>query len=279
MLGYQCWDPAARRVLNLITFEGFKHTARSWCDQPTHFTHARSAGLESVALVPPDFVGSKLSDITLRDANLKVSTELYQRCAQAATAFKQGADYVYLYWSQLDHWGHNLGWSHPRWLQELEMIDRALCELRAQLPSDVVMAITADHGMVNVTPETTFDLAISELASQIDAVSGEPRALHIHLKEQYLGEDPAGNRTRNAPKALVLVQWQKLIGGRGQIIADYREVYGDISEPDRIGDFTIFAKENYQFVDSRFHSSGVLQMVGVHGSLTPAEMEIPLILV
>jgi len=142
------------------------------------------------------------------------------------------------------------------------------------------MAITADHGMVNVTPETTFDLAISELASQIDAVSGEtPRALHIHLKEQYLGEDPAGNRTRNAPKALVLVQWQKLIGGRGQIIADYREVYGDISEPDRIGDFTIFAKENYQFVDSRFHSSGVLQMVGVHGSLTPAEMEIPLILV
>ena len=77
----------------------------------------------------------------------------------------------------------------------------------------------------------------------------------------------------------MLVQWQKLVAGRGQIIADYRQAYGDISEPDRIGDFTIFAKENYQFVDSRFHSRGVLQMVGVHGSLTPAEMEIPLILV
>ncbi len=279
MLGYQCWDPAARRVLNLITFEGFKHTARSWCDQPTHFTYARNAALESVALVPPDFVGSKLSDITLRDANLKVSTELSQRCAQAATALKQGADYVYLYWSQLDHWGHNLGWSHPRWLQELEAIDRALGELRAQLPNDVVMAITADHGMVNLTPDTTIDLASCELASQIAAVSGEPRALHIHLKEQYLGQDPAGKRSRKAPKAMVLAQWQKLVGGRGQIIADYRQAYGDISEPDRIGDFTIFAKENYQFVDSRFHSPGVLQMVGVHGSLTPAEMEIPLILV
>lgn len=279
MLGYQCWDPAARRVLNLITFEGYGRSAQSWCDQPTHFTYARNSGLESLALVPPDFVGSKLSDITLRDANLKVSTQLSERCAQAATAFKQGADYVYLYWSQLDHWGHNLGWSHPRWLQELEAIDRALSELRAQLPPDVLMAITADHGMVNVTDASTVDLADSELASQVAAISGEPRALHVHLKEKYLGEDPAGNRTRNAPNALVLVQWQKLLAGRGQIVADYRQAYGDISEPDRIGDFTIFAKENYQFVDSRFHSRGVLQMVGVHGSLTPAEMEIPLILV
>lgn len=278
MLGYQCWDPVARRVLNLITFEGYERPAKSWCEQPTHFTYARNSGLESLALVPPDFVGSKLSDITLRDANLKVSTKLSERCAQAATAFKQGADYVYLYWSQLDHWGHNLGWSHPRWLQELEAIDRALSELRAQLPPDVLMAITADHGMVNVTDASTVDIADSELASQVAAISGEPRALHVHLKEKYLGDNPTGNRTRKAPDALVLVQWQKLVAGRGQIIADYHQIYGDISDPDRIGDFTIFAKENYQFVDSRFHSRGVLQMVGVHGSLTPAEMEIPLIL-
>lgn len=277
MLGYQCWDPLARRVLNLITFEGFRQSARSWCDQPTYFTRARQAGLDTLALVPPDFVGSTLSDITLRDANLKVSTELSQRCSHALQAFKQGADYVYLYWSQLDHWGHNRGWSHPRWLQELEAIDRGLSELRAQLPKDVALLITADHGMVNVTAETTIDLASCELASQIAAVSGEPRALHIHLKEQYLGKDRAGNRTRNAPKALVLVQWQKLVAGRGQIVANYREVYGDISDPNRIGDFTIFAKDNYQFVDSRFHSRGVLEMVGVHGSLTDAEMEIPLI--
>lgn len=279
MLGYQCWDPTARRVLNLITFEGFNRPARSWCDQPTYFTRARQLDLEALALVPPDFVGSTLSEITLRDANLKVSTELSQRCSHALQAFKQGADYVYLYWSQLDHWGHNRGWSHPRWLQELEAIDRGLSELRAQLPQDVAMVITADHGMVNVTAETTIDLATCELASQIAAVSGEPRALHIHLKEQYLGQDPAGNRTRKAPKALVLVEWQKLVAGRGQIVADYREVYGDISDPNRIGDFTIFAKENYQFVDSRFHSRGVLEMVGVHGALSDAEMEIPLIIV
>ncbi|MDU5268505.1 MAG: alkaline phosphatase family protein, partial [Varibaculum cambriense] len=228
MLGYQCWDPVARRVLNLITFEGYGRSAQSWCDHPTHFTYARNASLESVALVPPDFVGSKLSEITLRDANLKVSTKLSERCAQAATACKQGADYVYLYWSQLDHWGHNLGWSHPRWLQELETIDRALSELRAQLPDDVLMAITADHGMVNVNDASTVDIAESALASQVAAISGEPRALHIHLKEKCLGEDPAGNRTRKAPKAQVLAQWQKLLAGRGQIIADYRQAYGDI---------------------------------------------------
>ena len=32
MLGYQCWDEDAGRVLNLITFEGFKRPAQSWCD-------------------------------------------------------------------------------------------------------------------------------------------------------------------------------------------------------------------------------------------------------
>ncbi|WP_122820930.1 alkaline phosphatase family protein [Varibaculum vaginae] len=279
MLGYQCWDPVARRVLNLITFEGFSRSTRSWSDQPTYFTRARQRDLKTQALVPPDFVGSRLSEITLRDASLKISTELAQRCSHALQAFKQGADYVYLYWSQLDHWGHNHGWSHPLWLQELETVDRALSELRARLPKDVVLVITADHGMVNVTSETTIDLAASKLSSQVATVSGEPRALQVHLKEQYLGEEPAGNRTRNLPKAQVLAMWKKLVAERGQVIADYRRVYGEICDPNRIGDFTIFAKENYQFVDSRFQSHGVLKMVGVHGSLTKAEMEIPLIIV
>ena len=68
------------------------------------------------------------------------------------------------------------------------------------------------------------------------------------------------------------------MGKRGQVVSDYRPVYGDILLPERIGDFTIFAKGNYQFVDTRFHNPSVLQMVGVHGALTPHEMEIPLII-
>lgn len=278
MLGYQCWDEDAGRVLNLITFEGFKRPAQSWCDYPTFFTYATKAGLQSRALVPPDFVGSTLSEITLRDADFKVSTELSKRASDALQAFKQGVDYVYLYWSGLDHWGHNLGWSHPRWIQELESIDRFLSDLHSCLPGDVALVVTADHGMVNVSVDTTVDIAKSGLASQVEAVSGEPRALHIRLREECLEAQPRGNRTRSAPKASVTSKWQEYVGKRGQVVSDYRPVYGDILLPERIGDFTIFAKGNYQFVDTRFHNPSVLEMVGVHGALTPQEMEIPLII-
>lgn len=278
MLGYQCWDEDAGRVLNLITFEGFKRPAQSWCDYPTFFTYATEAGLQSRALVPPDFVGSTLSEITLRDADFKVSTELSKRASDALQAFKQGVDYVYLYWSGLDHWGHNLGWSHPRWIQELESIDRFLSDLYSCLPSDVALVVTADHGMVNVSADTTVDIAESGLASQVEAVSGEPRALHIRLREEYLEAQTKGNHTRSAPKTSVTAKWQEYVGKRGQVVSDYRPVYGDILLPERIGDFTIFAKGNYQFVDTRFHNPSVLQMVGVHGALTPQEMEIPLII-
>ena len=278
MLGYQCWDDDAGRVLNLITFEGFKRPAQSWCDYPTFFTYATKAGLQSRALVPPDFVGSTLSEITLRDADFKVSTELSKRASDALQAFKQGVDYVYLYWSGLDHWGHNLGWSHPRWIQELESIDRFLSDLHSCLPGDVALVVTADHGMVNVSVDTTVDIAKSGLASQVEAVSGEPRALHIRLREECLEDHPSGNRTRSAPKASVTSKWQEYVGKRGQVVSDYRPVYGDILLPERIGDFTIFAKGNYQFVDTRFHNPSVLEMVGVHGALTPQEMEIPLII-
>lgn len=278
MLGYQCWDEDAGRVLNLITFEGFKRPAQSWCDYPTFFTYATKAGMQSRALVPPDFVGSTLSEITLRDADFKVSTELSKRANDALQAFKQGVDYVYLYWSGLDHWGHTLGWSHPRWIQELESIDRFLSDLHSCLPGDVALVVTADHGMVNVSADTTVDIAESGLASQVEAVSGEPRALHIRLREECLEDHPSGNHTRSAPKASVTSKWQEYVGKRGQVVSEYRPVYGDILLPERIGDFTIFAKGNYQFVDTRFHNPSVLEMVGVHGALTPQEMEIPLII-
>lgn len=278
MLGYQCWDEDAGRVLNLITFEGFKRPAQSWCDYPTFFTYATKAGLQSRALVPPDFVGSTLSEITLRDADFKVSTELSKRACDALQAFKQGVDYVYLYWSGLDHWGHNLGWSHPRWIQELESIDRFLSDLHSCLPGDVALVITADHGMVNVSADTTVDIAESGLASQVEAVSGEPRALHIRLRGDCLEDHPSGNHTRSTPKVSVTSKWQEYVGKRGQVVSDYRPVYGDILLPERIGDFTIFAKGNYQFVDTRFHNPSVLEMVGVHGALTPQEMKIPLII-
>ncbi|WP_296761606.1 alkaline phosphatase family protein [Varibaculum sp.] len=278
MLGYQCWDEDAGRVLNLITFEGFKRPAQSWCDYPTFFTYATKAGLQSRALVPPDFVGSTLSEITLRDADFKVSTELSKRASDALQAFKQGVDYVYLYWSGLDHWGHNLGWSHPRWIQELESVDRFLSDLHSCLPGDVALVVTADHGMVNVSVDTTVDIAESGLASQVEAVSGEPRALHIRLRGDCLEDHPSGNHTRSAPRTSVTAKWQEYVGKRGQVVSDYRPVYGDILLPERIGDFTIFAKGNYQFVDTRFHNPSVLQMVGVHGALTPQEMEIPLII-
>lgn len=302
MLGYECWNPVQQSNLNLINFESPQPVSpREWSDQPTFFSYARQAGLKQKAVVPEKFIGSSLSEITLRDADCRGEKGLTDRIRATVQEFRQGADYVYLYWSDLDHTGHHKGWSSPEWTAELELIDSGLQELRMALPDDVLLVVTADHGMVDVSQAQTIDLAVLPIAEQIQQISGEPRALHIHLKPQYcqqvdsaISNSAVGTATEASAirlahqstswphnrqvKPEVIEQWQSLLGGHFLVTERYWDFYGPVVQFNRLGDLTVFAGENFQLIDSRYHSPGVQSLVGVHGSLSSSEMEIPFLL-
>jgi hypothetical protein len=56
-------------------------------------------------------------------------------------------------------------------------------------------------------------------------------------------------------------------------------LFGAVSEQvlPRIGDVIVAMRENFAIVDSRTARPALLALLGLHGSLTPAEVAIPLL--
>src|ERR671929_55885 len=88
---------------------------------------------------------------------------------------------VYLYWGELDKVGHVHGCESFEWGEELGRIDGELSRLVRSCRRDVLVTITADHGMVDVPHADRVDLADEpELRAGLRHVGGEARALHLY---------------------------------------------------------------------------------------------------
>ena len=81
---------------------------------------------------------------------------------------------VYAYERELDHTGHAKGCGSAAWHDQLSRIDTMLARLRDALPSDVVLLVTGDHGMVDVPADRRLVIEDEpELAAGVDVVAGE----------------------------------------------------------------------------------------------------------
>lgn len=272
MTGYQAWDHKNKQVLNLINFRAQKDVeADEWCLQPTFFQLATEIGLVHFALGPNKFAGSKLSQISLRGANFVGIDDTAMRFTKAAELFKQNkADYVYCYSADLDHAGHHYGWESTEWISALEETDFLIRQLAKNLPDDVALVVTADHGMV--TRGETIDIARqAAISKMVKTVSGEPRCLQIHLRSEYR---QAYEKDVDSRKEILQI-WEKTIAGKAKIYSDYRQVYGECAIPERMGELILVAQDNCQVVDSRFHPLPMREMPGIHGADSALEMEIP----
>lgn len=268
MLGYEVVHPTLG-PFSALTFRTRSDRqpvpADGWNPVPTLFTRLRDAHLASAAIVPPTFVGSGLTGQALAGADLVTARRLEERI-EAAVREARRYPLTYLYIESLDHVGHHDGWDSPGWLDTLEVVDGALADLRRRLPAGTLLAVTADHGMVNPDPAQRYDLAASPLAGWDLALGGEPRALHVHVRSGDPGE------------AAALLQAD--LGERGLVVAraDLPRLVGPLAHAELAGDFWVFATDRATIVDSRVHSLQAIAMRGVHGSLTPAETEVPLLI-
>jgi hypothetical protein len=177
---------------------------------------------------------------------------------------------VYLYWGELDKVGHVHGCQSWEWGDELELIDRSLARLVAGVPSDTSVYVTADHGMVDAPHALRIDLAHdTELAADIRHVGGEARALQLYC-EPGAADD-------------VLATWRERVGARAWVLSRDEAVqeglFGAVAQHvlPRIGDVVVPMRDNFAIVDSRTARPALLALLGLHGSLTPVEMAIPLL--
>lgn len=317
MVGYAVRDPLLRGhlgaghvpgpgdVFDLITFKNSSHDPLTWQSVPTLIERANAkanAGcgpqLGAVSIGRSKFAGSGLSLAAWRGFKHIGVDALDQRPYQAYRAIKEGAKLVYLYVGELDHAGHNHGWHSDKWLEALEALDAMVGQLFRRLPAGTRIVLTADHGMVDTDRHHRIDLAKEkELAKDVVAVAGESRFLQLYVPDDVASAPAAGspglgvagprgdggvveNSGREELAQSVAKRWAEFLGDRAIWVGTGPSpLMGPLSPGARaaVGDVLVALNDNWTVVDSRVQSFHATQLIGVHGSLTPVELEVPLI--
>jgi hypothetical protein len=272
LVGMTVLDPALDTVFSELAWDP-RVDPLTWQPTTTVFEEAAAAGLPVVMIAPHWFDGSGLTLAALRGARFVAANTLEDRVdAALAVLAAHPRVLVYLYWGDVDKVGHVHGCESWQWGQEVERVDGELARLVRSARRDVLVAVTADHGMVDVPLTARVDLVDEPaLTRGVRHVGGEARALHLYC-EAGRTEEVAGTwRGRFGPDVEVVP--------RGDAIA--HGWFGPVApgvEP-RIGDLLVVPTGRTAIVDSATQRPELLRLIGQHGARTPEETLVPVLAV
>ena len=149
---------------------------------------------------------------------------------------------------------------------ELAAADRLVGALLDALPSRAALLVTADHGQVHLGAESWIGLGA--LDSMVETYAGDARFRYLHARDGATADLAAAAADAVGKHAWVFTRDQLLDEGwMGPDVAGPRG--------SRIGDVVLAARDAVGFVDPTFTRETGLR--SGHGSITPAEMEVPLL--
>lgn len=189
--------------------------------------------------------------------------------AGLVTAVRQltaaGAPFVYAYYEGIDKVAHAEGLG-PYYDDELRAADRLVGDVLEALPPGSVLIVTADHGQVDVG--SAVELLGPEIMEAVTLISGEGRFRWLHTRPGAI-EDVAET-------ALALHGEVAWVRTKEQLIEEgWLGGVPSATVADRLGDVALVPFAPTAFLDPA--DTGELRLKARHGSLTPAEMIIPLL--
>jgi predicted AlkP superfamily pyrophosphatase or phosphodiesterase len=176
-----------------------------------------------------------------------------------------GEPFVYAYYDGLDKIAHEHGLG-DHYHQELGAVDRLVEDLLGVLPPGAVLAMTSDHGQVEVGNATR--LPATALFDMVELFSGEGRFRWLHVRPGSLDDAVAAATEAHGDEAWVRTRQQMVDDGwfGGPLTAEVAR---------RLGDLALVAHAPVAFLDPA--DTGETRLMGRHGSLTPAEMTVPFV--
>lgn len=268
LVGYTSRIPGTNRLLNALKWDSDVDPL-IWQPEPTLFERLAGDGVRVAAANKGSFRGSGLTICSQRGAEYHAADTAWERLAVVTELAEQPDSLVYAYESALDHTGHVAGSTSGKWLDRLATIDTDLQRLREGLPSDAVLVVTGDHGMVDVDDEDRLDVDDDvALLDDVVLLGGEARLRHLYC--------------RAGAAADVAGRWATSLGERAVVMtqetAEAAGWFGDIRPKvrPRIGDVVVASTGRYAVL-SRQYFPIETKLVGFHGSLTEAEMLVPLL--
>ena len=268
VVGFTSRVPGTDRLLNALVWDK-NVDPLEWQPHPTAFARLAAAGVPVSVVNKREFRGSGLTVAAHRGAEYVGADRVGERIATVAAAAAVRGSVTYCYDGDLDWTGHRFGVASGQWLQQLVMIDAEAEQLRDALPAHTRLVVVADHGMVDSPLDHRVDVDEEpELRDGVALVGGEARFRHLYCRGGAVGDVVAAWSGRLGDRAVVLTREDAVRRGWfGAVDSGVLPRLGDVVVA-CTGDFAVMATGAFPYESS---------MVGLHGSLTPAEMLIPLI--
>ncbi|MEZ0089610.1 alkaline phosphatase family protein [Streptacidiphilus sp. EB129] len=270
LAGYTVRIPGERRLMNQLRWQ--PHVSpRSWQPHPTVFQAADRAGVATYQVSSPKFEYTPLTEVALSGGSFLGRLPGEERMDLAAERLGSAdRTLVYTYYSEVDGMGHRYGVDSDAWRGQLMMVDRLAQRLAEQLPPRSVLYVTADHGMVDIAARDRVDFDEDpELRAGVALLGGEGRARHVY--------------TLPGAEADVLAVWRARLGARMWVAGRDEAIAAGWFGPrvedrvyERIGDVVAAAHGDIAVIATR-REPGESAMIGLHGSLAPAEQLVPLL--
>jgi predicted AlkP superfamily pyrophosphatase or phosphodiesterase len=177
----------------------------------------------------------------------------------------QGRRFVWAYYEGIDKVAHARGLGEY-YDDELRATDRLVGDLLGALSPGAALVVTADHGQVDVGG--SVEVLGEELMHDVTIMSGEGRFRWLHVRP--------GTVDAVAKLACEIYADTAWVRTRTQMIEE--GWFGGIPSPRveaRLGDVALIPFTPTAFLDPA--DTGELRLMARHGSLTPAEMLVPLL--
>lgn len=268
LVGFTARVPGTDKLLNHLFWDQDVDPVE-WQPHPTAFDRLSSAGVHVTAVNRRAFMNSGLTRSGHRGADFVGADDVSERLAGVLDAAGRSPSLTYVYDGDLDHKGHKHGIASTEWLQELSAIDEAAEQMRESLPSSVRLVVVADHGMVDSPQVSRVDVDERlELRHGVSLMGGEARFRHLYCRPGAVAD--------------VVETWQEVLGDRASVLTRDEVIargwFGPVESrvQARLGDVMVACHGDAAVVSTRdFAYENTL--IGLHGSLTPDEMTIPVI--
>lgn len=262
ILGHLMYLPQAGRVVNTLKWRDLggrpvDFDTTSMLPSPNFWERLQTKGVESFTVQPAPFADTPLSRMLYRGTQFEGVHDIDHLIETVSTLARTPNRLVFVYVPEIDVTAHVHGQDSEAYRRALDLASGVWTGLCHRLPSSAALVGTADHGHVDYTAKSKVRWRSSTMDRLI--VFGDPRT--VYLKgEPYLIEAAAeAVQVKLWPRETML-EWWGLPTREGI--------------DDRLPDACALAPPGTLLLPRGFD----VRMVGYHGGLTPAEVEIPLLI-
>ncbi len=268
VVGFTSRIPGTDELLNALLWNK-SVDPREWQPHPTALARLTAAGVHTTVVNKREFAGSGLTVAGQRGAEFVGADKVGERMAAVVAASSQGPSLTYMYDGDLDWTGHRHGVASTSWELQLSMIDAEAEQLRETLPRTC-----GSWWWPTTAWSTRRPGAGSTSTSTRTCSTGWPCSA---------GRRGSGTSTAAvAPSTTSARRGGRKVGERAEVLsrdeAIARGWFGSMTSAvrPRVGDVVVAARGDFSVMSSSAFPYEA-RLVGLHGSLTSAEMLIPVL--